>query len=418
MENINLSGITAVITLGGKGTRLKNVTSGTPKPLWPLIGIHTLERCVKVLKEQGLKKFIWIINYKSGLFLQEAKLLEDKYKINIYIYNEKIPLGEAGSILEIIELLPDNFLFINGDIIFDIDINRFFEFHLFNKSDISFITHLTTHPEDSDCISETSSLRINKYKFKNEKTEIEKFYLGNAGIALIKKEAAIFVKKITLNKNKIFSLFKDFIILAHQNGLKVFSYNTSEYIKDMGTPDRLKKVIDDIKSLVVSNNSYRNIQTALFLDRDNTLIKCDEGSYITSMDQLDLYESRIKKISKLAENFNLVILVTNQPQIAMGKVSYQKVIDINTKLILMCKKKGLYISSFYICPHHNHSGFDEEIKYLKTACFCRKPNPGLFLEASYNRNISLERSLLIGDSWRDKFSAKKVGMRFLNVKEL
>ncbi len=418
MENINLSGITAVITLGGKGTRLKDITSDTPKPLWPLQGKHTLERCISVLKEQGLKEFIWIINYKSELFLREAKILEDKYKINIYIYNEKIPLGEAGSLLEIIELLPDNFLFINGDIIFDIDINKFFEFHIFNKSDISFITHLTTHPEDSDCISETSSLRINQFKLKNEKTLIEKFYLGNAGIALIKKEALIFVKKITLNKNKNFSLFKDFIILSHQNGLKIFSYNTSEYIKDMGTPDRLKKVEYDIKSFVVKNNSYRNIQTALFLDRDNTLIKCDHGSYITSMDHVVLYESRIKKISKLAEDFNLVIMVTNQPQIAMGKISYQEVIDINSALILMCKKKGLDISCFYICPHHNHSGFNEEIKSLKTACFCRKPNPGMFLEASFNRNISLERSLLIGDSWRDELSAKRVRMRFLNVKEL
>ncbi len=418
MENIKLSEITTVITLGGKGTRLRDITLDTPKPLWELCGKHTLERCVKVLNDQGLSDFIWIINYRSELFVEEAKKIEKKYKVNINIHKEEVPLGEAGSLLKIIELLSDNFLFINGDIIFDIDIKRLFEFHLFNKSDISFITHLTNHPEDSDCITETSSLRINQYKLKNEKSKIGNFYLGNAGIALINKEVCNFVQNISSNKNRNLSLFRDFIIVGHQNNLKVFSYKTSEYIKDMGTPDRLKMVTNDLNNCIVTKNSYRNIQTALFLDRDNTLIECEEGRYINSTDQVNLFEERIKKIANIALNFNLVVLVTNQPQIAMGKVSYQTVIDINSKLILLCQKKGLFISSCYICPHHNHSGFKGEVESLKTNCFCRKPMPGMFLEASYNRNISLERSLLIGDSWRDEFSARKVGMRFLNIEEL
>ena len=116
----------AVITLGGKGTRLKDITIDTPKPLWQLCGKHTLERCVKVLNDQGIRDFIWIINYKSELFVEEAKKIEQKYKVKIDIHKEEVPLGEAGGLLKIIELLSDNFLFINGDIIFDIDIKRLF----------------------------------------------------------------------------------------------------------------------------------------------------------------------------------------------------------------------------------------------------------------------------------------------------
>ncbi len=417
MEYIKLSKITTVITLGGKGTRLREITQDIPKPLWPILGMHTLERSIKVLHEQGLRSFIFIINYKSDSFFKEALILEKKYEINIEIFEETHPLGEAGSLLDMVNLLNQNFLFISGDIIFDIDIKRFLEFHLFNNSDLTFITHLTNHPEDSDCISETPTLSINKYKLKSQ-IGVNEFYLGNAGIALLNKKVLTFIKQKYDYKNKNLSLFKDFIIEAHNNNFHVFSYNTSEYIKDMGTTKRLNLVEVDIKNNIVKNNSYRNVQKALFVDRDNTLIKCEKKEYITSQDQIYLYENRISKIAEIASSYNLVILVTNQPQIAMGKVSYQEVININTKLILSCQKRGLNIACVYICPHHNHSGFLNEDKSLKTFCFCRKPMPGLFLEASIHRNISLNESLLIGDSWRDEESSKKLNMNFKYVQYL
>ncbi len=65
---------------------------------------------------------------------------------------------------------------------------------------------------------------------------------------------------------------------------------------------------------------------------------------------------------------------------------------------------GLDISGFYICPHHPHKGFPGEIKSLKTNCFCRKPAPGMLIEASFERNINLKDSCFIGDSWRDELS--------------
>ena len=59
-------------------------------------------------------------------------------------------------------------------------------------------------------------------------------------------------------------------------GFQVFSYNTSEYLKDMGTPQRLESVTKDINQNIVSQKSYRSKQKVLFLDRDNTLIKCPD----------------------------------------------------------------------------------------------------------------------------------------------
>ena len=205
------------------------------------------------------------------------------------------------------------------------------------------------------------------------------------------------------------------MIFSYKNNFNVFSYNTSEYLKDMGTPDRLKKVSKDIKNGAVSRYSYRNKQRAIFIDRDNTLNKCLDGEYIVDIRQINLFEKRIKNISKLSAKYDLVVLITNQPQISMGKVSWQKVIEINGEIISRCQLLGLNISSFYLCPHHVISGFKDEIISLKSSCFCRKPQPGLFLEAAFKRNIDLNKSIMIGDSWRDKKASEEINLKFIDA---
>ena len=102
----------------------------------------------------------------------------------------------------------------------------------------------------------------------------------------------------------------------------------------------------------------------------------------------------------------------------MGLCSWQDVIEINGMIINQCQIWDLQIAGFYICPHHPHTGFNNEVKFLKTNCFCRKPSPGLILEAAKMRNIDLNNSLFIGDSERDLFAAKNSGTNFLSVFDL
>ena len=90
------------------------------------------------------------------------------------------------------------------------------------------------------------------------------------------------------------NLFRDFIVESHNAGFKVFSYNTSEYLKDMGTPKRFKSVESDLKNNIVSKRSYRKKQKVLFLDRDDTLIKCFRNKYILEKNNLSFFEDRTK----------------------------------------------------------------------------------------------------------------------------
>ena len=185
-----------IITLGGKGKRLESITKGIPKPLYPINGITILERAVNVLKDQGISKFIFFINFLPELFDITAKKLIKKYNIKIKLILENEPKGEAGSIFDCLTELDDEFLFIHGDIIFDIDLKRFNKYHSSKQSDITIVTHLTNHPEDSDCIIESPSLSIAKYKFKNSPNENKSFFLGNAGIAILTKKVVTSLKEV------------------------------------------------------------------------------------------------------------------------------------------------------------------------------------------------------------------------------
>ena len=270
----------AIITLGGKGKRLESITKGIPKPLYPLNGLSTLERSIKVLKNQGVSKFIFFINFLPELFEISSKKFEKKYDIDIQILIEDEPKGEAGSIFDCIDNLEKEFLFVHGDIVFDVDLKRFKNYHFSKQSDITIMTHITNHPEDSDCIIESPSLSIAEYKLKNFSNNKNSFFLGNAGIAIISKEVIVSLKNEKLISTKEISLFRDVVINSLKMNFQVFSYNTSEYLKDMGTPSRFEAVEKDLKNNIVSKKSYRNKQKVLFLDRDNTLIECLQKKYI------------------------------------------------------------------------------------------------------------------------------------------
>ncbi len=186
----------------------------------------------------------------------------------------------------------------------------------------------------------------------------------------------------------------------------------------MGTPERLKIVEKDISENKLEKKNYGNSQKSLFLDRDNTLIRCKKGKYIIDKNEIYFCKENIFKIVPIAAKFDLVCLVTNQPSIAMGKLTFKQLDEINSIVVNYCLSVGLKIDVVTFCPHHPHKGFKQEIKSLKMDCFCRKPNPGLLLEQSFLRNIDLKESLLIGDSDRDLLAAKNAGCRFLNVNSL
>ena len=370
-----------ILSAGGRCSRLTNVTNDIPKPLFPIKGTCCLERSIKLLSKAKIKKLFISIHFKSETFKKFIKSIEEKYKLNIELYEEKVPLGECGCIWKLKKQLKGNILFLNSDLVWNIDLNRFLNFHIEKDSDVSLVTHTSEHPLDSDLIMEDINQEISNYSLKPhaDKNIFNNMFLGNSGIALLKASIINKVKSPTQKISLCNHILKNKII----SGIKVFSYNTSEYIKDMGTEDRLIQVKKDIINGYLIKKCYSKKQKCIFIDRDNTLIKCPQKKYIISSDQLKFKDKSIKSIREIRKSFDLAVIITNQPQISMGLVTWEKVNEINASLLSHCSKLGLHIDAISLCPHHPHKGFEGEIKYLKIDCFCRKPRPGLILKEAF-----------------------------------
>jgi len=407
----------AVIACGGLGTRLKNITGTIPKPLFPINGKSTIERCIEEIKNNSISSVLITLGYKNESFLKFIKELEKKFSINIDIFVEKNPLGECGALWLIKENLNNDFFFINGDLIFSIDFNRLICFHKRLASNLTLVTHTSDHPNDSDLISAPNGTLIEDIFIKDSSKKIDRYgYLGNSGICLINKSLLEAIKPPKINQSN--SIFHHIVKNAFHLNKNIFSYNTTEYIKDMGTPERFNLVKEDLALNKVNLKNYNKKQKALFLDRDNTLIRCDIGKYILSENQIEFIDENINRISLIAKEFDLVCLVTNQPVISMGKLTIYQLEKINSNIVKYCLTKGLKIDVITYCPHHPHKGFKNEVKILKKDCFCRKPNPGLILEQAFLRNVNLKDSLMIGDSDNDSQAAEKSGCNFIYVDSL
>ena len=104
-------------------------------------------------------------------------------------------------------------------------------------------------------------------------------------------------------------------------------------------------------------------------------------------------------------------MITNQPVIARGEVTFDELKTIHNKMETLLGAEGAYLDGVYFCPHHPDGGFPGEVSELKVECSCRKPKPGMLLQAAKDFNIDLGQSWMIGDSWRDILAGQAAGCK-------
>ena len=188
---------------------------------------------------------------------------------------------------------------------------------------------------------------------------------------------------------------------------KIFAYDSPEYVKDMGTPERLNQVTSDFNRGVVEAKNLKHSQKAIFLDRDGTLNKY--VGFLRNINDLELIPDVSTAINKINNSSYLAIVVTNQPVIARGEVTFEELNEIHNKLETLLGIDGAYLDAIYYCPHHPDKGFEGEVPELKINCDCRKPKPGMLLQAAKDFNIDLANSWMIGDDKNDILAGKAAG---------
>lgn len=150
----------------------------------------------------------------------------------------------------------------------------------------------------------------------------------------------------------------------------------------------------------------------VFLDRDGTLIK--QTNYLSDPSQIHLLPKVTEGIKKLNSHNIIVIIVTNQPVIARGLATIDKVKLINNTLIEMLNKRKAYINAIYFCPHHperHHSDIPPKAMKYRIDCDCRKPKIAMLKKAVSDFNINLEKAFIIGDNSRDIKAGENLGIK-------
>lgn len=403
-----------IIMAGGKGTRISSVASDIPKPMIKIEGKPVLEREIECLREQGFTDLIITV---SHLAEHITSYFGDgsSFGVHIEYFVEESPLGNAGALFKLRDKLDEDFLLLNADSIFDIDFNRFVNYHKDKGGLVTLFTHPNSHPYDSGVLIADENGAVESWLAKED--DRPQWYRNrvNAGLHVINP---VVLDIAGIDKNlvgtevggKIVKVDLDRQILKPLCGTgKMFCYDSPEYVKDMGTPDRYAAVCEDYKRGRVQAKNLKQKQKAVFLDRDGTINRY--VGFLRNIDDFELLPGVVEAIKAINASGFLAIVVTNQPVIARGEVTYDQLQEIHNKMETLLGAEGAYLDAIYFCPHHPHKGYEGEIPELKIECDCRKPKPGMLLKAAEDFNIDLSLSWMIGDGENDVKAGKAAGCK-------
>ena len=399
-----------VIMAGGRGTRISSVASDIPKPMIKIDGKPVLEHEIECLRDQGFTDIIITVSHLGQIITDYfgdgtgiSPATGKPFGVTISYFFEKEPLGNAGALFRIKDQLTEDFLLLNADAMFDVDFNRFVAYHKQHGGLVTLFTHPNSHPYDSGLIFADEAGAVEKWLAKEDVRP--EYYRNrvNAGLHVISPkvlDVEITTPKVDLDRQ----LLKP---LAGTG--KMFCYDSPEYVKDMGTPERYYAVCEDVLTGRVKAKNLRNEQKAVFLDRDGTINKY--VGFLRDIDQFELLDGVAEAVKKINHSGYLAIVVTNQPVIARGEVTVPQLQEIHNKLETLLGQEGAYLDAIYYCPHHPHKGYEGEIPELKFDCECRKPKAGMLYQAAKDFNIDLTASYMVGDSDNDVLCGVNAGCR-------
>ena len=140
------------------------------------------------------------------------------------------------------------------------------------------------------------------------------------------------------------------------------------------------------------------MKPALFLDRDGVIIE-NRSNYVRTWSDVAIYPQAIEALIKVKPTGYKTIIITNQSAVSRGLISPEIAQEINSRLIEEIQSAGGRIDGIFMCPHAPHEN-----------CACRKPQPGLILEAADSLSLDLNRSILVGDALSDIMAGQSAGV--------
>lgn len=398
-----------IILAGGKGTRMGELSAKLPKPMVPLAGKPILEHQVESARNQGFEDIIMLTGYKEAVIKNHFGD-GSAFGLNIGYQSDIHPLGTAGSVRELASQITEPFIVFYGDTMMDINLKAIVDYHNSKRGIATLLVHPNDHPHDSDLVEIDEMGQV--LQFLSKPHDALHFHRNLVNAALYVLDPAIFDYIV---KGEYADFGKDIFPRVLANNEQIFAYNTTEYIKDIGTLDRLKEVESDYLSGKIHRKNSSTRQKAIFLDRDGVINRDVEP--LDRPEKFQLLPGVCDAIKVINNSDYLAVVVTNQPMIAKGFADEEQLREVHNYMETILGRDGSYLDRIYYCPHHPEKGHVGEREDLKIKCSCRKPETGMLDLAALEMNIDLNQSYIVGDRTVDIMTGKNAGVRTILIRE-
>lgn len=351
-----------VFLCGGRGLRLMPLTDKIPKPMICVNGKPFLKYLFDQFYSAGFRNFLFLAGYKSHLIEEYFETLRGKNLI-INIKKDSEEWDTAKRIYHAKKFLKKNFFLMYADNYSPLNLNQ-----IISKFDELQCDHfMTVVKKNPGNISLNSNLCKSYSILKSRK-----FNFVEIGYMICKKQILF---EFLNDKNINFSNILKKIISKHRVG-----YFMANYYNSISDQQRLK-----------ITKKYFKFKKIIFIDRDGVInFKAKKARYICDVNEFKFIKSNLQGMRKLSKLGYQFILITNQAGVARQFLSLNKLKEIHSYMKHELKKNSIILKDIIFCPH----GWNDN-------CFCRKPKPGMLVEAVKKYHLKLDDYFFIGDDIRD-----------------
>lgn len=385
-----------ILMAGGRGTRISSAAPDIPKPMIRINHKPVLEWEIECLREQGFTDMIITVSHLSHVIMD---YFGDGSRWNVHIsyYIEEQPLGNAGAVFKLWQedRLDSDFLLLIADAVFQADFHKFTAFHREKGALATIFTHPNSHPYDSALVIADEETSLVTGWIAKEETR-PKYYRNrvNAGLHILSPDilALSGIRPDDIGVTRRADLDRD-ILMPMAASLGIYAYDSVEYVKDMGTPERLAQVRADFCSGRAQARSLRNKQRAIFLEADGIMREytgADDGTCCCR-----LAEGAAQALRRINHSGWLAVITASQPETVCGTETAKSHAAMQKKLDTLLGDNGAFADAYY-------SGM---------------PQRELFEKAARDHNICLEQSWMIGFSRKNMEAAVKAGYRAVRLQE-
>ena len=378
--------IDLVILAGGRGSRIIKFLNNSPKPMAKINEIYFLQYLINTFSKYPIKKIYILTGYKNKIIFKNFHNKVFNF-VKIICLKENKFMGTGGALFNLRKKVND-FILVNGDTVFDINLDDFIKTLKGNKIGCVALT-----PNNRNI----HNYKLNNLSIKNNSLIYKKnSKLMNGGVYFFKK------KLLKNLKNKPMSLENELLPRLIKKG-KLSGKIYKNFFLDIGTPKYFRSSSNRLK--------YHFYRPAVFLDRDG-VINYDSG-YVYKKKDFKFRKNVLKGLKFLIKKKYYIFIITNQAGVAKGYFNESDLKKLHVFLKSSLSKKNIYFDDVQYCPFHPQG----KIKKYRKKSPLRKPGNQMIKNINKNWLINKRKSFMIGDKLSDKLCAKKSKIFFSYAKK-